>query len=513
MSDALTIVGVIVLSYALVYLMIPALIGLATRTGLLDDPADPRRIHHVAVPRLGGVAIFAVVFAVSAFSIVRAMGDPAALVRNVAFTAALAMVFATGLADDVRGLSPKAKLLGQGLAALVVARYVFSPNSIVLAAGFASLPLGWLAAPLFMVWIVGVTNAFNLIDGIDGLAGTAALIGLVTCFALDAFGLSGNSPLVVVAAIGSVFAFLRFNRFPAKLFLGDSGAMVLGFLLSVRLVMSATDTGGHTFVLVPLAALALPLLDTGIAIVRRWLRGDPFSRADGRHIHHQMLALGLSARTTVELLGACFALVAVLGMSISYAPPQASLALMLASAAIAFATFWYGLRWLRYHEFFAVSASLGSVVRNARAVIRTNIRTDESAQSLRQARNLTEVRATIAALIADSNVLDIEVLESNENLHAHGPSRQRISSYDALPLRLDYPFACEGPNGMREMILRIWCPRPARIGPRHTAERVAARIGPALEEWFRSNAGQELRDELSAPGASGHSQGSSVTSL
>src|ERR1051325_999430 len=113
---------------------------------------------------------------------------------------------------------------------------------------------------------------------------------------------------------------MRYNRPPAKVFLGDSGSTTIGFFLAIQLAMSAT--GGHheTYALVPIFALAYPLTDTTVAIARRWLRGHPFSRADGRHIHHQILALGLSPRRTVDLLGLFFACVAILGVSITFAP-------------------------------------------------------------------------------------------------------------------------------------------------------------------------------------------------
>jgi UDP-GlcNAc:undecaprenyl-phosphate GlcNAc-1-phosphate transferase len=486
-------------SFVLAYALIPYVITIATRMGLLDHPSDPRRIHRVAVPRLGGVAVFIAMIAAIGASLYFRRGIPLSdleLQRELSFALSLTIVFGTGLLDDLWGLSPRKKLVGQTIAAAVAAAYVFVPETVVLAAGMHGWSLHWLAYPLFVIWIVGVTNAFNLIDGMDGLAGTTAVIGLMVSVGLDAFGTHAGLPLVAAAVIGAVLAFLRYNMHPARLFLGDSGSMVLGFFLAVRLVASSTNAEGQTYLLLPLAGLALPLIDTAIAIVRRGMRGDPFAKADGRHIHHQMLALGITPRTTLTLLGAFFGIVAIVGVVITFAPPQLSLTLMLGGGALSFATFWYGARWLRYHEFFAFGSSLASVMRNARTVLREKILADEVAERLRSAASLQELREIVSELVADSSVLAIEVLSSKEDFHAHGPRTQRISSYDALPVRLDYPFTRESSDGTREMILRIWCPRPQSAGVSHVAERVAARLGPAIELWFRNQPHNSLTGEF-----------------
>lgn len=478
----------LLLGFVFAYVMIPPVIRYATKLRMLDFP-DGRRSHRTAVPRLGGVAVFlSIVLTVLVLFLLHGVTGAGTVPGSglVMLGLALAVVFITGLVDDVRGVRPRSKLIAQGIAAtIVVASGDLAPNALVFATGFTPLSLGWLAAPLTVLWIVGVTNAFNLIDGMDGLAGTAALIGIAVGIWLDAFSPGRQSPEVMLAAAGAVLAFLAFNASPARLFLGDSGSMLLGFLLAVRLLSSSTTAEGTTYFLVPIFALALPLLDTAIAIARRWLRGDPFSEADGRHIHHQILALGISPRTTVELLGFFFGGIAVLGLSISFAPARFTLALMLSAAATFFAMFWYGLRWLRYHEFQALGGSMASVIRNARIALKEKIRTDEVAQRLARADSFEQVQDIVSELIGETRLLDIEVFESPTDVHSHGPSRQRISAYDALPVRFDYPFTrFDDAVGTREMVLRIWCPRPSAIAPNYTAERVAARIGPALESWF-----------------------------
>ncbi|MEO5869832.1 MAG: MraY family glycosyltransferase [Gemmatimonadaceae bacterium] len=495
MQELLRHLIAVAVGYAVSYLLIPRIIKVAERRMILDFPTSTRHQHLTAVPRLGGIALVAALLASSvvlyAYDFFR-VGEVHIPDSYIGVIAGVLVVFATGLADDLYDLPPRMKLLGQTIGAFFVVGFASSPPNIFWGETFAGLPVEVVATPIYLLWIIGVTNAFNLIDGMDGLASIAGLIGLTVCVGLDVFAGNGASADLALATTAAVIAFLRFNRHPARIFLGDSGSMLLGFLLSIWLVQSATDREGRVHTIVPLFALALPLLDTAIAIVRRWLRGDPFSKADGRHVHHQILALGLSPRTTLELLGFFFGGVAVVGISIAFAPPRFSVTLMVAAAAVLFTTFCYGMRWLRYHEFTALSNSLSSVVRNARFAVREKIRADEVADRLQSARDLDEVRELVGSLVG-SRLLDIELLESTHDVHSHGPSRQRISSYDALPIRFDYPFALTGSGETREMVLRIWCPRPGTAGPTHTAERVASRVGPALEQWFRARGEREVQ--------------------
>src|SRR5690606_28021343 len=164
------------------------------------------------------------------------------------------------------------------------------------------IDLGWMALPVTLLWIVGVTNAFNLIDGLDGLATGIALVALGTT-AIAAVLLGNPEVLVVCLALtGALIGFLRYNFNPARIFLGDSGSLFIGFLLAVLSVHGSMKSATAVLILVPLSALALPLLDTFLAIGRRRLRGGPLSRADSRHIHHPLLAIEFTHRTSVILL-------------------------------------------------------------------------------------------------------------------------------------------------------------------------------------------------------------------
>lgn len=467
--------------------LIPLIIRMSIRHQWLDMP-DERRVHKVPVPRLGGVAIFVSTFAIAAVLIAYGATRGSveisypSLLPGVAIGATI--IFLTGLFDDLKGISPRGKLVAQTAAAMAVVAFGFKIEVLALTPGSFTVALGVLALPITVLWIVGMTNAFNLIDGVDGLAGTVALIALATSIGVDLYLHDFRGLFISVTMLGAVFGFLRFNNAPAKIFLGDSGSMTLGFFLSIRLVIASTAPSGEMYFLVPLFALAFPLLDTFIAIARRWLRGHPFSRADGRHIHHQILALGLSTRRTVEVLGVFFALVAALGISVTFAPPQFTFAFMLGAGVLIFTSFFYGARWLRYGEFAEFAASVASVLRNARVVVQEKIRANDIAERIRRAKNLEEVRAALDDLVDEVRVLDVELVAGD--VHLHGPERQQISPRDQLPVRLDYPFAWETEGGIREVILRLWSTRPTR-GGHPASERVATRIGPALEAWFEAH--------------------------
>src|SRR5439155_18380848 len=180
------------------------------------------------------------------------------------FLIGASIVFLIGLVDDIRGVSPLLKLIGHSAAALIVAAYGFHVDAVTLA-GNRTILLGQASIPITVLWIVGITNAFNLIDGVDGLAATFALIGLITVAVAEILvGLFHHSLVVVAVAVGAMFAFLRYNRAPAKVFLGDAGSTTLGFFLSIELWVSSTTPANITYALVPIFALAYPITDTTI---------------------------------------------------------------------------------------------------------------------------------------------------------------------------------------------------------------------------------------------------------
>lgn len=515
MSDILLQhLGALLIGCGVTALLIPQIIAFAHRHQMLDFPGERRRVHRVAVPRLGGVAILVgtVIGAVIMLTVGGSGGTPK--LPNTQLLPGLAMgvtlVFLTGLMDDLKGVHPRGKLVAQVLAALCLVAFGFGIDTIALSRSGGSLSLGLLSIPVTVLWLVGATNAFNLIDGADGLAGTFTLIGLTAVIGVDLYLHDAQSMVVVVAMMGAVFAFLRFNNHPARIFLGDAGSMTIGFFLAARLVTASTSNDGRTFVLVPLFALAFPMVDTAIAIARRWLAGHPLSRADGRHIHHQVLALGISTRLTVDLLGIFFSGVAALGLSISFAPPELTLAFMVVTSVLLFTGFFYGSRWLKYGEFAELGRSFRSVILHARTVVREKIRASDVAIQLRGAKTFDEVRQLLDGMASEVRLLDIELIAGE--VRGGPPERRRIWPADQLPIHLDYPFIWHSEEGTRQVTLRLWSERPRR-GVHPTVERIATRLGPALEDWFRGNSRQltpvfglepqptTVHDELRAVGA------------
>ena len=490
------------IGFALGLPLTSVVIAVAVRYGILDVPADDRRVHSTPVPRLGGVAIFLatglgvtlVLLTDWVIQGVRPQLPLGRLLPGVAIGATI--VFVTGLLDDLKGVAPRFKLVAQTAAALVVISYGFPASSIALSPASLPLHLGWLAIPIAVLWIVGVTNAFNLIDGVDGLAGTFALIGLATCIVAD-FMFDGQAVLTLTLTMaGAVLAFLRFNKNPARVFLGDSGSMTIGFFLAVRSVVAATSQDGKVvYFLIPLVALAFPITDTFIAIARRWLRGHKFSRADGRHVHHQLLALGLSPSRTVALLGAVYAGFALLGLSVVFAPPTFTLALLGGGAILGFTFSIYAIRYLQYSEFIQFGASILSVMRSARTVVRHKVLAEELSQRIASAKSLREIEMLLQSYREITGLVEVQLVPGRRNFI--GPEGQMISPPDALPWRLDYRVGL-GDEQRQELLLRVWCNAPSAGTSHGSAERFAMRIGPAIERWIQANPQQLPREKESA---------------
>ncbi len=283
----------------------PIVRGVAHRYAWLDEPEE-RKVHQVPVPRLGGVAM-AVGFAVAIGAVVIAsptLDTPAELRRSYvpAIFAAVLLLVAVGLVDDIRGMRAMIKL-GFQIAAAALA-WQLGLRIEQLPIGADTIELGWASLPVTIIWIVGVINAINLIDGLDGLAAG------ITLTALGAFGLVAAADrmdpiLPIIAATGGAAAgFLAYNLHPASIIMGDTGAMFLGFIVAAVGISLTQEPVHPTSVWVPIVALGLPLADMVWAIVRRTARGEPFFIADRGHIHHQLLRLGLSQRDAMLLLTA-----------------------------------------------------------------------------------------------------------------------------------------------------------------------------------------------------------------
>lgn len=281
-------------------ILTPVVRSIAQRRGLLDEPGE-RTVHEVAIPRIGGVAIAAAFYlGVAAGLAVALLGAATGLPTDHLLVILLgaALIAGVGMIDDLLGMRARIKFAAQLAIALVVAALGLTISR--LDGPWGSIALGGWAIPLTVAWFVAVMNAINLIDGLDGLASGVTLTAMGAFFLIaSADGATPPILLVLAAGAGGVIGFLRFNLYPATIIMGDTGSMLLGFLLAAAGI-SVTQSGPPGAPpWVPVVALGLALADTAWAILRRLIAGLPIFAPDKRHVHHQLLATGLSQRSVM----------------------------------------------------------------------------------------------------------------------------------------------------------------------------------------------------------------------
>jgi len=284
-----------VIAFIVSYILTPYMAHVGKKQNMLDIPGH-RKIHEEAIPNLGGIVIF-FGFLLSLLFVVQIEGQVKALLIGGV------IILLLGVVDDIANLSPKHKFAIQMIPALIVIIYNNALiNSFIVNQLKSFDLLGYLLYPILIFWIVGVTNSINLIDGLDGLACGVSLIALATFFIL---GLKQNLEalnLVSIALAGSMLAFLRFNFYPAKIFLGDSGSTFAGFILATIGALWVLNSGTAFFIFIPIIILALPIFDTLFAIWRRYRGHHPIFQADKGHLHHRLLARGISHKNIVLIL-------------------------------------------------------------------------------------------------------------------------------------------------------------------------------------------------------------------
>jgi len=315
--------------------LVPLVKRVAVALGAVDYPAERRKIHNAAIPRLGGVAVFLPVIVVVALGpwlvpeAVKQLGD----LEFLALFAGSIAIFALGFIDDAKGARATTKFAVQAavavlacLAGLQIAR--------------AAIPFGWtielglLGFPVTVLWLMGMMNGINLLDGVDGLASGVSASAALTLAVVSA--LTGKSEISVIAAAlaGSLLGFLVFNFNPASIFLGDSGALFVGFLLAAVSIAGSQKGAAAVALLVPIVALGIPIVDTSLAFLRRILRGRHPFQGDREHLHHRLLALGLSQRQVALTLYAVSAVLAVSAMVLSTAGRLQALLVFLCLAGV-----------------------------------------------------------------------------------------------------------------------------------------------------------------------------------
>lgn len=276
-----------------VYILTPLVMKFAVKTGAMDQP-DQRKVHKKPIPRLGGLAIY-LAFMIALCSTVEINREILGLILGGSFIALI------GIIDDFINMPAKIKLLGQIVAAGILVFFGIRIDFITNPFG-DFIFLEYLSIPVTLFWIVGITNTVNLIDGLDGLAAGVSTIATITIM-LVAWQ-SGATLVVTIAAalVGASLGFLHYNFNPARIFMGDTGSMFLGYMFAAISIIGAVKSAATIALIVPILALGLPILDTTFAIVRRYRGGVPIFKPDKGHLHHRLLSMGFSQRQAVLLM-------------------------------------------------------------------------------------------------------------------------------------------------------------------------------------------------------------------
>ncbi|MGG0657723.1 glycosyltransferase family 4 protein [Rummeliibacillus pycnus] len=296
----------LVVAFVASILLTPLVKRLAYRIGAVDKP-NYRKVHDHVMPRLGGLAIF-LAFLIGVV-VARPMDESMIAILIGSF-----VIIVTGVLDDMFEISPKTKLFGQTIAAAIVIFFGDVRIDSINLPFDGKLDFGYLSIPLTLIWIIGITNAINLIDGLDGLAAGVSTISLLT---LAAMALTMGNVFVLAMALilaASTAGFLFYNFHPAKIFMGDTGALFLGFMISVLALLGFKNV---TFVslVIPIIMLGVPISDTFFAIVRRLLNKQPPFSPDKSHLHHRLMSIGFTHRQTVLIIygiAAMFGLAAII---------------------------------------------------------------------------------------------------------------------------------------------------------------------------------------------------------
>lgn len=309
----------LIFPFLIAYLTTPLAKGLALRFGAIDMPGEERRVHSRPIPRMGGLAIY---FAFILSALVFMPMDS----KMLGLLLGSSLVVLLGIIDDTRGLSAATKMGGQIAAAIILVLFGFRIEWLTSPLG-GMIYLGWLSIPATIFWIVGITNTFNLIDGLDGLAAGISAISSVTMSAVALLNGRYAAAMLLLIVAGSALGFLPHNFNPAKVFMGDTGSLLLGFLLSAISIQGTIKGATAIAIVIPVLAMGLPIFDTAIAIVRRAKNGMPIMQPDRGHLHHRLLDMGFTQRQVVVILYIISGVLGAVAIAVTETTPLWSLIL------------------------------------------------------------------------------------------------------------------------------------------------------------------------------------------
>ena len=291
-------------------LLVPGVAKLAVKIGAVDKP-NARKVHTKIMPRMGGLAIYV------SFFVVLFLSHSMSKELLGLFLGGTVLVL-VGIVDDMKDIPAKVKLVGQIVAACIVVAFGVRVDFMTNIFHGDTFFLSFASIPVTVIWIVAIINAVNLIDGLDGLAAGIAIIAAAT-MAISGYA-GGQLEMASMAMIlmGATRGFLRYNFNPAKIFMGDTGSMFLGYNLAVFAVMGVAKSFTLLSLVTPILVLAIPILDTLFAIIRRKINHKPIFKPDKHHLHHCLLNYGFSHRDTVLIIYAVSAVLALCGLIMTY---------------------------------------------------------------------------------------------------------------------------------------------------------------------------------------------------
>jgi len=343
--------GVFAASVFLSFFLTRYVRNLANAHGWLSAPGLERHLHQVPLPRIGGVAIYSAFLLTIGIACLISWRYPEldfGLSPRVLESIFLpgTLIFLLGVYDDLRGVGPYAKFTVQAIAGGIV--FAFGLRVLDIPVLFGGRHFPWFVSlPLTILWVIAITNAFNLIDGLDGLAAGSALFSTLVVFVVALLSGSVLVSVLSLALVGATLGFLRFNFNPATIFLGDSGSLFIGFMLSALALRGAQKAPTVVAIAIPVVSFGLPILETTLSVVRRFISGRPVFTADREHIHHKLLQMGMSHRQVVVLLYGVSGIFALLSLFLLW-PTGSTLGLVLAVLGTGI---WVGVQHLGYLEF------------------------------------------------------------------------------------------------------------------------------------------------------------------